>query len=71
MSDWKDKKLRRSSRNNKIAGVCGGIAEYLGIDPTVIRVLFAVSVLFGGAGIWIYIILAIVMPKAGPDDEDF
>lgn len=71
MSDWGDKKLRRSAKDNKIAGVCGGIAEYIGIDPTVIRVLFAVSVLFGGAGFWIYIILAIVMPKADPDDGDF
>ncbi len=64
MSDLKDKKLRRSAADNKIAGVCGGIAEYLGIDSTVVRAIFAILGLFGGTGIWIYIVLAIIMPKA-------
>lgn len=64
MNDWKDKKLRRSATDNKIAGVCGGIAEYFGIDSTLVRVLFVLFAMMGSAGIWVYIILAIVMPKA-------
>lgn len=68
MSDWGNKKLRRSATDNKIAGVCGGIAEYVGIDSTVIRALFGALLLAGGAGFWLYLILAIIMPKAGQDD---
>ena len=65
MSDWKEKKLRRSATDNKIAGVCGGIAEYFGIDSTAVRALFVFLALVGSAGVWFYIILAIIMPKAG------
>lgn len=64
MSDWKEKKLRRSATDNKIAGVCGGIAEYFGIDSTAVRALFVFLALVGSAGVWFYIILAIIMPKA-------
>ena len=58
------RRLRRSSRNRKIAGVCGGLAEYFGIDPTVVRVAYVlisiVSVAF--PGILAYVILMFVMP---------
>ena len=64
MSDWKEKKLRRSATDNKIAGVCGGIAEYFGIASTAVRALFVFLALVGSAGVWFYIILAIIMPKA-------
>ena len=64
MSDWKEKKLRRSATDNKIAGVCGGIAEYFGIDSTAVRALFVFLALVGSAVVWFYIILAIIMPKA-------
>jgi phage shock protein PspC (stress-responsive transcriptional regulator) len=47
-----------------IAGVCGGLAEYLGMDATIVRVIYALLVLFGGVGILLYIILALLMPKA-------
>ena len=58
-----EKKLKRS--NNKVlAGVCGGLAEYLGMDATIVRVIYALLVLFGGVGILLYIILALLMPKA-------
>lgn len=70
MSEWKNKKLRRSSRNNKIAGVCGGLGEYFGVDPTLVRAIFVVIALFGTSGIWLYILLAIIMPKADVDEDD-
>jgi phage shock protein C len=57
-----NRKLIRSQTNKILAGVCGGLGEYLGIDPTVIRVLFILLTLTGGAGIIIYIILVFVMP---------
>lgn len=58
------KKLHRSS-NRVVAGVCGGIAEYFDIDPTLIRVLYAVLTFFSAAfpGIILYIILMILMPN--------
>ena len=57
------KKLKRSA-NKMIAGVCGGLAEYLGMDATIVRVIYALLVLFGGVGILLYLILALLMPKA-------
>jgi phage shock protein C len=58
------KKLFRSS-NRILAGVCGGIAEYFGVDPTVIRVLYMVLSLFTAAfpGLLLYILLMILMPN--------
>ncbi len=46
-----------------ICGVCGGIARYFGIDPTLVRILTAVLVFAGGLSLWVYIIAAIIMPK--------
>lgn len=57
------KKLYRSNSDKMIAGVCGGLGQYFGIDPTLIRLIFALLVVFGvGSGILLYIILAIVVP---------
>ena len=56
------KRLYKSSRNKKICGLCGGIAEYLNIDPTVIRLITAIIGLAWGSGILLYIIMAFVMP---------
>ncbi len=47
-----------------VAGVCAGLAEYLGIDPTIIRLLWAFAILFAGAGFWAYIICWLIMPQA-------
>lgn len=58
------KRLMRSSTDKKIAGVCGGLAEYFDLDPTIIRVLWLLAVLCGGTGILAYIILWIVLPLA-------
>ncbi len=57
-----EKRLYRSRNDKMIAGVCGGLAEYFNIDPTVIRLIAVLTVIFGGAGILAYIILAIVVP---------
>jgi phage shock protein PspC (stress-responsive transcriptional regulator) len=58
------KKLYRSRDNRMIAGVCGGLGEYLGIDPTLVRLLFAFGAVFGvGATIVLYIVMMIVVPE--------
>lgn len=54
------KQLCRSKTDRKIAGVCGGIAEYLNISSTLIRILFV----FSGIGIIAYFIIALIMPEA-------
>ena len=56
------KKLKRSS-NKKLFGIAAGVAEYLNIDPTVIRVLWACSILLGGIGLWAYIICLFIIPE--------
>jgi phage shock protein C len=56
------RRLYRSRTDRQLAGVAGGIADYLDIDPTVIRVLWVISIFFGGIGLLLYIILAFVMP---------
>lgn len=58
------KKLYKSTQDCKLTGVCGGIAEYLGIDSTVVRLLWLLFILFGGAGVLAYIICWIVIPNA-------
>ena len=58
-----EKKLRKSSVNKKLCGVCGGIGEYLNLDPTVVRLLWILFSLAGGAGLLAYIIAAIIMPE--------
>ena len=61
--DMVSKKLFKSSVNKKLCGVCGGIAEYFDVDPTLIRLLWVVVTLCGGAGLLAYIIAAIIMPS--------
>ena len=57
-----DKRLYKSSENSMLCGVCGGIAEYFDIDPTLVRLAWVILTCFGGAGIWAYIIAAIIIP---------
>ncbi len=57
-----EKKLYRSTTDKKIAGVCGGIAQYFGIDSTIIRLAFVIFCLMGGSGLLVYFICALVMP---------
>ena len=58
-----EKKLYKSNQNKMIDGVCGGIAEYFGIAPTVVRLIWALFSLMGGCGILAYIIAAIIIPR--------
>ena len=58
------KRLTRNSREGMFLGVCAGIADYLGIDPTVVRVVWVVSGFLGGVGLFRYLIAAFIMPEA-------
>lgn len=68
--DQSKRRLRKSARDKKIAGVCGGIAEYLNIDPTLVRIAFVIGTFFNGVGILIYLALAFIMSKPEPNTED-
>ena len=57
------KKLYKSNTDKKIAGGCGGIAEYFNIDATLVRLGWVVFSLLGGSGLLAYIIAAIIMPE--------
>lgn len=58
-----EKRLYKSNTDKKLDGVCAGIAEYLKLDPTVIRLAWIVFSLLGGSGILAYIIAAIIIPR--------
>jgi phage shock protein PspC (stress-responsive transcriptional regulator) len=58
-----EKRLRRSVDDRVIAGVCGGLANYFDIDPVVVRVVFALLLVFAGGGLLAYLVLWIVMPE--------
>lgn len=62
-SDMK-KKLYKSNTDKKLCGVCGGIAEYFDVDPTIIRLVWVIFTLAGGSGLIAYIIAAIIMPDS-------
>ncbi|GAA0446517.1 hypothetical protein GCM10008983_25480 [Lentibacillus halophilus] len=59
------KRLYRSRSERMIKGICGGLAEYFNIDPTIIRLLFAALAFAGGASIYAYIIGVFVIPSEG------
>ena len=57
-----ERKLYRSRNDSRIAGVCGGLGEYLDIDPTLVRLIFVLLALTGGHGVLLYIILWLIVP---------
>ena len=59
------KRLYRSQNERMLAGVCGGLAEYFNIDPTIVRLAFVALALTGGSGLLIYIVMMLVVPE-GP-----
>ena len=63
MSDTATKRLYRSRTDRKIAGVCGGLAIYLGVDPVIPRLLWVAFALAAGTGLLVYIIFWLVVPK--------
>lgn len=58
-----EKRLYRNVKNGKIFGVCSGLAEYFGIDPTVVRVAWAIFACFYFAGVIAYIIAVLIIPE--------
>ena len=58
------KRLYRSQEDRMIAGVCGGLGEYLSIDATIIRLIFVITALWGGAGLIVYLVMMLVVPEA-------
>jgi phage shock protein PspC (stress-responsive transcriptional regulator) len=64
------KKLNRFVEDRKIAGVCGGLGDYFDLDPVFFRLFFLLSLLFGGLGALVYLLLWIMVPeKTGPQGE--
>jgi phage shock protein C len=77
-----NQRLYRSQNERMLAGVCGGLGKFFGIDPTIMRLIFVVLALMGGPGLLIYIIMWIVVPEeplgptppsdtSGPIDSSF
>lgn len=58
-----DRKLYRSDDNRLICGVCGGLGEFFNIDPTIVRLVFALLSVFGGSGIGLYLLAVFIIPK--------
>jgi len=61
------KRLYRAREGRVVAGVCAGLAAYFGIDPTLVRLAFALLTVFGGAGVLLYLCAWIVIPEEGGD----
>ena len=61
--DTQDKRLYKSNTNKVIGGVCGGLGEYFGIDPVIFRIIAVLLIFAHGAGLLIYLIAWICMPK--------
>ncbi len=62
-------RITKSKTDKVIDGVCGGIAEYFGVDSVIVRLIFIVLVFLNGLGLILYIILVIIMPGAGQVDK--
>ncbi len=57
------RRLTRSTTDRRIAGVCGGVAKYLNVDPTVVRIIFLIALLCGSLGFWAYLIVWLTAPE--------
>jgi phage shock protein C len=68
--DYKEKRLYRSNKSHMLCGVCGGIAEYFEIDPTLVRLAWVILSCFAGSGLLVYIVAAIVIPKADNEENE-
>ena len=64
-----ERRLRKSGRDKVVLGVCGGLAEYFGVDPVVVRLAFVAAALAGGASLVVYVVLAIVLPTGSADES--
>ena len=59
-----NKKMQLSATDKKLAGVCGGLAEYFNIDPLIVLIVFIALALGGSLGVWIYLLIWLLAPKA-------
>ena len=66
-----DKRLYKSETNKVIGGVCGGLGEYFGIDPTILRIIAVVLIFAHGAGLLIYLIAWLCMPKRRQEQNTY
>jgi phage shock protein C len=64
------KRLYRARDERMIAGVCGGVAKYFSVDPTLVRLLFALLTVPGGPGLVAYIVMAIIVPEEPVDQTE-
>ncbi len=64
------KRLYKSRRDQKLCGVCAGIAEYFTIDPTIVRLIWVLFTIAGGAGVLAYIVCALVIPEETDTDNN-
>jgi len=64
------KRLFRSKSDVMIAGVCSGIAKFMEVDPTAVRLAFVLLLFVGGGGLWIYLVLWIIMPLEPTEPAD-
>lgn len=58
-----ERRLRRSRYDRIVAGVCGGLGHYMGIDPVVVRLAVVLLMLFAGMSLWVYIIMWLLIPE--------
>src|SRR5690606_40462455 len=65
MNVYGGKRLQRTRNGRMLAGVCSGIGEYVGIDPNILRLAFAIATFFGGLGIGAYAVAWILIPEEG------
>jgi len=65
-----EKRLYRSEKDKMVGGVCGGLAAFFGMDPTLVRLAFVVFTLLGGSGILLYIILWLIVPVEPVASQD-
>ena len=64
------KRLMRTNKDRMLGGVCGGLAQYLKLDPTLVRIAFVLFSLGGGSGVLVYLVLLLLMPLDSDLVED-
>lgn len=65
-----ERRLYKSRTNRMIAGVCGGVGEYCNVDPTLVRLLWFLSIFLGGTGVILYLVAAVIMPTNPSTESD-
>jgi phage shock protein C len=64
-NDMRGKQLYRSREGRMVAGVCAGLGDYFGVDPTIVRLVFAAFTVFAGMGILLYLVAWVLIPEQG------